>query len=377
MLIRSGCFFVVALGLCACGTEPGPLFEPVDEAELPIINGTACETGELDTAVAILVDADIQFGFGGSQTVKTVVCTGTLIAPDVVLAAAHCLDASALTLGFGTVDREEYSITLESDLTELAGQSQMTPVFPDDAIKATQTVVHENFSLEAFQSVNGPGNFYDIGLLFLASSVTKVEPELVITAEEAAQMDVGDAVEIAGWGQQTQTSGPFDAPPPGTVGAKICATSFINEIGTHEMQIGGDETTSRKCHGDSGGPTYLAVETPHARSRRVIGITSHAYDESDCAKGGVDTRVDVWLDWIDGQMRGACADGTRVWCEEEGIIPPAFFDPVETPGSDGGPTEKDDEQAAQDCQCDSTAGDDPMALGLLAFLLLLQMRRRR
>ena len=52
-------------------------------------------------------------------------------------------------------------------------------------------------------------------------------------------------------------------------------------------------------HGDSGGPTYMDVETSSETKRRVIGITSHAYDPNDYAKGGVDTRVDVWLDWID------------------------------------------------------------------------------
>jgi len=36
----------------------------------------------------------------------------------------------------------------------------------------------------------------------------------------------------------------------------------------------------------------------------------------------LDTRVDAWLDWIDGEMIKACDDQTRVWCDIPGIIPP-------------------------------------------------------
>ena len=59
------------------------------------------------------------------------------------------------------------------------------------------------------------------------------------------------------------------------------------------MQIGSGSETSRKCHGDSGGPTYMDVTTTSDVKQRVIGVTSHAYDESDCAKGGIDTRIDL------------------------------------------------------------------------------------
>ena len=75
----------------------------------------------------------------------------------------------------------------------------------------------------------------------------------------------------------------------------------------------------------------MNVNTASDVKSRVIGITSHAYDQSDCAKGGVDTRVDSWLSWIDEQMSAACADGTRVWCEVDGIVPATYYDvPVES-----------------------------------------------
>jgi len=65
------------------------------------------------------------------------------------------------------------------------------------------------------------------------------------------------------------------------------------------------------------------VETGSATKERVVGVTSHSWDSTDCASvGGVETRVDHYLDWIDDEMGDACAEGTRTWCDEPGILPP-------------------------------------------------------
>jgi MYXO-CTERM domain-containing protein len=375
------------LPLVACGAPSSDVdLAAAGLEQSPIINGEACVEDDPATAVAILVDAVIEFGGFGQQPTKTVVCTGTLIAPDTVLTAAHCLDATALTMGFGTVISESYYISFEHDLTALA--EQQSQQFPADALPAVDWVIHPDFDLQQMsgQNVNGPGNFSDVGLLFLELPVEDIDPEVVITPREADQIEPGTEVYIAGWGQQTQTSGPFDPPPPGTVGKKVCAETFINEVGPHEMQIGGDADTSRKCHGDSGGPTYLHVDTEHVRSRRVVGVTSHAYDASDCAKGGVDTRVDAWYDWIDDTMKEGCADGTRKWCEVEGVIKPSFYDPEADDGDVKGAT--DDGIAPPGaglipgCSHIGPSGDgegsEPtFALLALGGLALLAGRRRR
>jgi hypothetical protein len=161
----------------------------------------------------------------------------------------------------------------------------------------------------------------------------------VITAAEATQLQQGAKVQIAGYGLQQSLSGlqqVFGFIPKGVVGHRRCAESFINELGPAEMQIGDDNpSTPRKCKGDSGGPTYLQVQTPHGPAPRVVGVTSHAYmnplDLGDlaeaflggtCNRGGVDTRVDPHLTWLDATLRAACTAGIRAWCEVPGILPP-------------------------------------------------------
>jgi len=138
------------------------------------------------------------------------------------------------------------------------------------------------------------------------------------------------------------------------------------------MQIGGDTETTRKCHGDSGGPTYLEVDTPHDEASRVIGVTSHTYDAEDCNKGGVDTRVDAYLDWIDDELRAACEDGTRSWCDEPGILPPDWYDPPT-----GDDDDDDDDPGGAACQSNCSAAEpEPAGWAVLALVVLASTRRR-
>ncbi|MFH1811776.1 MAG: trypsin-like serine protease [Pseudomonadota bacterium] len=363
----------------ACGPADLDLgVQPVSGQEHDIINGEVCGRDRMETAVAILIDAEIEF-FGTRSRIRQPMCTGTLIAPDTVLAAAHCFQTDLLTMGMGTVLSEQFGMTFEPDLTALAEDQQGTTPWPDDHIDAVLWLPHPEFDIDSMNNVTGPGEFKDVGIMFLAEAVPGIRPEVLITANEASQIAQNTSVEIAGWGQQTVTSG-WETPPPGTVGAKRCATSFINEVGIAEMQIGGDSSSSRKCHGDSGGPTYMEVSTSHDVKRRLVGITSHAYDDSDCQKGGVDTRVDTWLGWIDERMRAACQDGTRAWCDEPGILLPSRYDVVRPDAGSGGGDDDDAGTSGQHfiegCPCHATT---PPSAGISALwgLTLLALVWRR
>ena len=167
---------------------------------------------------------------------------------------------------------------------------------------------------------------------------------------------------------QTPEGGRWGQPPPeGTVGVKVCAESSINEVGAAEIQIGSDVNSSRKCHGDSGGPSFIRIETETTRKERVVGITSHAYDHTDCYKGGVDSRVDVWLTWLNTEMERRCSDGTRVWCEVPGVIPATYYDP---------PLEEEPVVEEEGCACGQTSPVLPWGLIGLGGIFLGYRRRR-
>ena len=213
---------------------------------------------------------------------------------------------------------------------------------------------------------------YDIGLLFLEEPVLDVDPAVLITADEAEQIVEGALVDVVGWGQQVATS-TWESPPAGSYGYKIMGTSTIDELGSHEFHVGEASADVRKCHGDSGGPSFMEVDSDSSEPLRLVGVTSHAYDQSDCNEtGGVDTRVDAYLGWIDAEMASRCVEGTRAWCEEFGVLPP----PVANTGEDTGLGEGED--PAGGCACSSSSPTSGWSgFGLVAVLGWIGSRRRQ
>ena len=129
------------------------------------------------------------------------------------------------------------------------------------------------------------------------------------------------------------------------------------------MQLGADSSMGRKCYGDSGGPTYVDAETELIESLQVIGVTLRAYAAmEDCNIGGVDMRVDAFLDWIEEAMVQACDDGPRSERDEPGIPRPPL-------PNEGGDDDDGTCGGAWDSGCSGGNpvqwhGGDPHALGL-------------
>lgn len=339
----------------------------------PIINGEEATEEDFPMAGGLMLAAHYDFGRQGEYDLTALICSSTLIAPDVVLVAAHCLDPEVMTYGQGELSEMDFRWSRQADLTKWDGSSAVTR-FPDDAVAAWDWEFHQRFDI--YSLGYGISENFDIGIVFLSEPVLDVEPAVLVTAEEAEQIEEGDEVDIVGWGQQEATSG-WEAPPEGTYALKMMAHTVLGEVGEPEFQVGAKRADGRKCHGDSGGPTFMMVESDSTEPMRQIGITSHAYDETDCdQKGGVDTRIDHYLEWIDEQMRSRCEDGSRAWCDEPGILAPPEPEPEGEDTGEGGGEDTDDGDVTLDgCGC---AGA-PSAAGAIALGVagLLVVRRRR
>ncbi len=336
----------------------------------PIINGTPYDTEDWPETGAMLVKLKLY----GSWDYVTPICSSTLIAPDVVLLAAHCIDDTTLlaSLPRGT-DIIEFAFDQKANLSSYNRNAR----YNEGVVVAADAVGHEDFSI--FRLKLGVAKNSDIALLFLEEPMLDVPFAYLPTAEEAEQIASGNLVEIVGWGQRSQQD-------PYSSGIKYGGVSVIGELGEHELQVGAQASDVRKCHGDSGGPTFMEFETDSAAKYRVIGVTSHSYDATDCAsKGGVDTRVDAYLEWIDEQMTAACDDGTRSWCDWPGIIPPPDADGYhaweENPNAgvdpfgvgpdgfaDGTGSESASSEGSGGCSTVSGAGVAGMLVGLVGLL---------
>jgi len=359
--------------------------------EQEIIGGTPSGAGDYPSTGVILA-----VGIMGQYGIGSMLCTGTLIAPDVVLTAGHCTENPFV----GYTDEYEFYFSFTTDVAYFG---QDTLDLPPQTRAVRAAIPHTDWDMDVLSSFTGGlANFKDIALMVLDGEFSGVTPAMLLEDDDGASLAPGTSVEIAGYGQR-------DADDPNSFGIKYHATTHINEVGSSEMQIGDSPPADpQKCHGDSGGPTFLNIDDGKDPSFRLIGVTSHAYDETDCHRGGVDTRVDTYLDWIKQTMVATCTSGLRSSCSEGGVlsVPTAPPDPDPAPepdpGPDPDPTDPPNPAPGTDPTVPATAnGEEPgggaeninvgmghacagmtrastgHALGLLLLALLLRRRERR
>jgi len=238
----TGVFLACGVLFAGCGGD-GTLSVRFDGAPVvkPIIGGTPAAATEYDAVVALLqVSGEYAEYF----------CSGTLIRPDVVLSAAHCLDgqrASQVLVGVGP---------------ELSNDMKL--------YKASKLKVHPEYDASAILD--------DIALVKLSSPVIGVTP--IAEAFDGIGLLAGEALDFAGFGQTED----------GGSGTRL-------RVGG---ELGGDEATQLcygqrsggPCFGDSGGPAFVVRD----EKMYVAGMTS--YGDSACARFGISTRADAYETFI-------------------------------------------------------------------------------
>lgn len=302
---------VVALAACT----DGPMLGTVDDE---VIGGTLTPEGMFPGVGGLLYD----LGSGPQLG-----CTGTLIAPTVVLTAAHCVDPQ---LGGDAL----VGFTLAHDT--VTTRPPMTNV--------VRKQPHPQFSLDAAIEP-GLGHWFDIGLVFLSAPITEVAPVKLPRPDDAAGLVADGDLHIVGYGRISNATQ--------DVGVMYDAATKLVSVGDWELQVSMGQGQPQNCHGDSGGPALAEL----GGTTRVVGTVSRSFDlSSECTNGGVDTRVDAYLDWIfaqEGVVDVPCGSGLAEACagDEDG---------------DGGC-----------CSTGGGAGGSLVAAGLAGLGLVIARRRRR
>ncbi len=195
------------------------------------------------------------------------VCTGVLIAPEVVLSAGHCgkrIDEVLLA-----------AASLEG---------------PGERIAVREVVRYPQYWLS-----------YDVEVLLLAEA-SSVAPRTIAQDCVLDELEVGSVATIAGYGatdRQGYEYGDELLEAQVTVTDPDCEATergCIPEVSPGgELGAGGSGVDT--CYGDSGGPIYLNTDSGDF----LVGITSRGWDDVtvDCGQGGIFVRPDAVLDWLE------------------------------------------------------------------------------
>lgn len=297
-----------------------------------VIGGTVVPAGTWPDAVAVL-------GAQGS-------CTGTLIAPDVVLTAGHCAEVNPTQIIANTTN-----------------------------YNAAGGITAQVKSITAYPSWE---TSYDVSVIVLAAPVQGVTPRLLGTGCTFQSFANGAQVHLVGFGL-TDTAGQGDnttlheAMAPVTDADCSGGNGCIPGVAPGgEFVAGGSGTDS--CFGDSGGPVYL--DTP--RGPVVIGAVSRGLDSSPtpCGGGGIYVRTDKVADWLKTTSGKTIALDT---CS--GSQPPDGGDGSGGDPSGGGtgtdPSPSDTGDIVGGCSASSAPASSFAVIALASISLTLAGRRRR
>ncbi|MGN6107271.1 MAG: S1 family peptidase [Kofleriaceae bacterium] len=324
LLLSAGLLAISSAGAASAethGTRPVDLGEPSAQ---PVIGGTAVPAGKWPDTVAVI----------GTQGT----CTGTLIAPDVVLTAGHCEGARPIRVIANTTNYNA------------AGGITST--------------------IKSFTTYPSWQTSYDVAVIVLNTPITGVAPRRVGTACSFQGFGASMTVRLVGFGL-TDTAGVGDntrlnetsAPvtDPDCTAGNGCMAS-VSPGG--EFVAGGSGRDS--CYGDSGGPVYL--DTP--RGTIVIGAVSRGVDDSPtpCGGGGIYVRTDKVVQWLETTTGKQIAKDT---CQNASEPPADDGNSGTNNGNDRG-VEDDYGDVTGGCSTGGGAG----GAGAIALGLLLVRRRR-
>lgn len=217
------------------------------------------------------------------------VCTTSLIAPQVVVTAAHCLVLDQ--------DQELVAalIVLDTNFNKVLQEIQKSD------LKNVRIV--DNAKIHKLYVEQGQEK-HDIALLSF-QGILPADFQLVKLADANQILKSGDTLTLSGFGASEYKINPITKRPQGKGSGTLRHVDGIKVI---EVAAAGDEITldqsqgSGACHGDSGGPAYLKDAT--TGQNILVGVTSRTTQEMGlCDTNVIYTSTIGYADWIQENLK--------------------------------------------------------------------------
>jgi secreted trypsin-like serine protease len=233
----------------------------------------------------------------GLQATDGYACSGSVVAPRVILTAGHCVE-----------DLESSSL-VEPNLVGVAtGVSNLKHVPADKISSVERVLVYPHFDPSQLHG--------DAGLLILKAPVT-APPIALATSADGSLYEPGTKLTIAGWGLDKQ--GAEEIPNQLQAATVPVEESSRCEKGIRRIYpfldpslqvctLDAPQFKVTPCQGDSGGP---AIATRADGSMVEVGVTSMGNTTCNPTSPAVYTRVDQISDWVQKWIAAVEAGGPQ------------------------------------------------------------------
>ena len=284
---------IVALALvlpaAASAAEPA--------AHASIVNGRGATVEEFPS-LAFVQSREGKHGFS---------CTGTVVAPRVILTAAHCIE-----------DLERGGLTPAKSYAVATGTTTLSKALRQNVFRVLETHVYPGFDPGGLQG--------DAGVLIL-DRPTSAPPIALAGSGDAGLYEGGAEVQLAGWGltRANAKQGPKSLRATKMVVQRpsVCKQKTRNDRPNYStaLQMCTLDTptkTSGGCFGDSGGP---AIGTRTDGTPVELGVISTGGAFCSTKLPNVLTRVDVISPWVAEWIAATESGGPRPFVDPKTPFP--------------------------------------------------------